>query len=109
MKPLFVYIASHSFYGIPLDIIAHLMVGAALFWGVRKVGVSRRRSLALVALAAVTKELTYDLHVWMTYGFYFEPIKDIAVSVLVPALFMLRSSQNRKLLTIKEFPRNPGI
>ncbi|PCI27503.1 hypothetical protein COB52_04720 [Candidatus Kaiserbacteria bacterium] len=86
----FEWVASTSIYGLPLDIPAHLLVGLVIFLIARKSGSTAHTALAVVFAMALLKELTFDLRIWWTWGFYLEPIKDIIVSLLLPGVWMLR-------------------
>lgn len=71
---------------VHLDVPVHILAGAAVFLLARAAGWKSARAVAAVAGAALAKEL-FDAGVVYRNQFYFEPIKDIGVTVL-PALLL---------------------
>lgn len=78
--------------GIPGDLVAHFLIGAILGWIVYVTFGDRRNAVYWILGMAVFKELFFDLHANVLNGQFFEPIKDVVVSILGAylVLFFLR-------------------
>lgn len=94
LKAIFLWVNSHHISGIPLDIPSHLFVGLVIFVMCHFWGLGIRRSLLMVFMIAVMKEI-HDYPAIVMSGMYLEPIKDIAMTVyggmiFLPLAFYLR-------------------
>lgn len=70
-----------SFMGIPGDVLWHFGLGALLGWLAYMILGSSRRAFFAVLILSVAKELVIDLKGIMLAEMYFEPVKDVLVSV----------------------------
>ena len=80
-EPFFSWFAKHQLFGIPGDVVAHLVVGAtlgAVLLGWLKWGVVR--SMIVVMLIGLTKELLFDQHALGLNHLYAEGPKDVFFS-----------------------------
>lgn len=97
VKDFFGAIATTKLWGtIPLDIVLHFILGALIFWLLRKLlKQTILFSLVILLLVALSKE-AFDLGVVMRNQFYLEPFKDVIVT-MAGALLLIRftKTQNR--------------
>ena len=86
------WIRTQEFMGIPGDIVAHFVIGALIGWVVYLVVGSDRKAVITILAASVAKEVFFDGYANFHQGMYFEPIKDIVISVVGAflVLFLLK-------------------
>jgi len=102
IREILEFIAKTSLFGIfPLDIIMHFIVGASLLFLFLKTFKKLLPTFLGILFLAILKEL-FDWDIMMRNKFYFEPIKDIIVTLLgaVFLLFILRRNNREKPSTI---------
>jgi hypothetical protein len=85
------WIRESSFFGIPMDIMAHFIIGAMLGWIAFMISGSKRNAIIFLWIAALGKEFILDFSSLMHMRHIFEPIKDLIISV-VGGLFALYAS-----------------
>jgi hypothetical protein len=95
---IFGYISRTNYYGIELDVVAHLIVGVLIFLIAKKY-VSTKMNLLIILGIALVKEI-HDTQV-MTNTFQ-ENIKDLFVTLLVPVLLI---SYRAILLKFRNFTK----
>lgn len=94
MSSIFEYISHNSLFGvIPLDVIAHSVIGYIIVYVLLKKNVNFVVALGVVLLTAIGKEL-YDAPV-MTSS-WGESIKDIFFTMSLPTLLALIRLSKRK-------------
>ena len=100
---LSVVIGQTNLWGIPMDIVAHSLVGFIIYVFFRSLRWTHYPALAVVLALGLWKELGIDATAIFLSGLYLEPFKDIFFSVLIPHLFFLFYEKPRLLGTAPKY------
>jgi len=93
MVELSAWLREHALFGIPGDFWAHLAVGG-IFYFYSRIYCSDKTALILVLSLALSKEV-FDLSAIILSEMYFEPLKDIMVTIAIPLLAMIGAAKKR--------------
>lgn len=85
LKYFFALVGNTKVGGVTLDIPAHIIVGAVIFYICAVRGMSTRKSFFIVLGLEILKEI-YDITAVLHQGDYLEPFKDIFFTCLGVAL-----------------------